>query len=199
MILEFAKRCEKNMLFSTAITLILGIILAYSPEGSIKVITGIIALMFLLIGILQLVDYIKQSKLEKMMSLSLILGILLTAVGVYLFINLESLANFITTLIGIAILIKSLFKLQYAFNIRDISDKWFYNLIVGIAGIVIGIILLVNPFSSAKLFLRIIGIIFILGSIIELVETFMVLKTIEDHEAIELPFEEKKKEVKDEK
>ncbi|MCX4249622.1 MAG: DUF308 domain-containing protein [Bacilli bacterium] len=199
MILEFAKRCEKNMLFSTVITLILGIILAYSPEGSIKVITGIIALMFLLIGILQLVDYIKQSKLEKMMSLSLILGILLTAVGVYLFINLESLANFITTLIGIAILIKSLFKLQYAFNIRDISDKWFYNLIVGIAGIVIGIILLVNPFSSAKLFLRIIGIIFILGSIIELVETFMVLKTIEDHEAIELPFEEKKKEVKDEK
>ncbi len=199
MILEFAKRCEKNMLFSTVITLILGIILAYSPEGSIKVITGIIALMFLLIGILQLVDYIKQSKLEKMMSLSLILGILLTAVGVYLFINLESLANFITTLIGIAILIKSLFKLQYAFNIRDISDKWFYNLIVGIAGIVIGIILLVNPFSSAKLFLRIIGIIFILGSIIELVETFMVLKTIEDHEAIELPFEEKKKEVKEEK
>lgn len=200
MILEFAKRCEKNMLFSTVITLILGLILAYSPEGSIKVITGIIALMFLLIGILQLVDYIKQSKLEKMMSLSLILGILLTAVGVYLFINLESLANFITTLIGIAILIKSLFKLQYAFNIRDISDKWFYNLIVGVVGIILGIVLLVNPFSSAKLFLRIIGIIFVVGSIIELIETFMVLKTIEDHEAIELPFEEKKKkETKEEK
>lgn len=193
MILEFAKRCEKNMLFSTVITLILGLILAYSPEGSIKVITGIIALMFLLIGVLQLVDYIKQSKLEKMMSLSLILGILLTAVGVYLFVNLESLANFITTLIGIAILIKSLFKLQYAFNIRDISNKWFYNLIVGVVGIILGIVLLVNPFSSAKLFLRIIGIIFVIGSIIELIETFMVLKTIEDHEAIELPFEEKKK------
>lgn len=193
MILEFAKRCEKNMLFSTVITLILGLILTYSPEGSIKVITGIIALMFLLIGVLQLVDYIKQSKLEKMMSLSLILGILLTAVGVYLFINLESLANFITTLIGIAILIKSLFKLQYAFNIRDISNKWFYNLIVGVVGIILGIVLLVNPFSSAKLFLRIIGIIFVIGSIIELIETFMVLKTIEDHEAIELPFEEKKK------
>lgn len=200
MILEFAKRCEKNMLFSTVITLILGIILAYSPEGSIKVITGIIALMFLLIGILQLVDYIKQSKLEKMMSLSLILGILLTAVGVYLFINLESLANFITTLIGIAILIKSLFKLQYAFNIRDISDKWFYNLIVGIVGVLLGILLLANPFHSAALFLRIIGITFIIGSIVELIETLMVIKTIDEHEAIELPFEEKhKKEGKDEK
>ena len=195
MILEFAKRCEKNMLFSTVLTLILGIVLAYSPEGSIKVITGIIAALFLLIGILQLVDYVKQSKVEKMMSLSLILGILLSVVGIFLFINLESLANFITTLIGIAILIKSLFKLQFAFNIRDISDKWFYNLIVGI----VGIVLLVNPFDSAKMFLRIVGIIFIIGSIVELVEICMVIKTIDEHEAIELPFEEKVKKEKPQK
>ena len=199
MILEFAKRCEKNMLFSIVLTLILGIVLAYSPEGSIKVITGIIAALFLLIGILQLVDYVKQSKVEKMMSLSLILGILLSVVGIFLFINLESLANFITTLIGIAILIKSLFKLQFAFNIRDISDKWFYNLIVGIVGIVLGIVLLVNPFDSAKMFLRIVGIIFIIGSIVELVEICMVIKTIDEHEAIELPFEEKVKKEKPQK
>ena len=199
MILVFAKRCEKNMLFSTVLTLILGIVLAYSPEGSIKVITGIIAALFLLIGILQLVDYVKQSKVEKMMSLSLILGILLSVVGIFLFINLESLANFITTLIGIAILIKSLFKLQFAFNIRDISDKWFYNLIVGIVGIVLGIVLLVNPFDSAKMFLRIVGIIFIIGSIVELVEICMVIKTIDEHEVIELPFEEKVKKEKPQK
>lgn len=193
MILDFAKRCEKNMLFSTIVTLILGIVLAYSPEGSIKVITGIIAVLFILIGVLQLIDYVKQSKAEKMMSLSLILGILLTAIGVFLFINLESLASFVTTLIGIAILIKSLFKLQFAFNIKDISDKWFYNLIVGIVGVLLAILILANPFHSASLFLRIIGIIFIVGSIIELVETLMVIKTIDEHEAIELPFVEKKK------
>lgn len=193
MILDFAKRCEKNMLFSTIVTLILGIVLAYSPEGSIKVITGIIAVLFILIGVLQLIDYVKQSKAEKMMSLSLILGILLTAIGVFLFINLESLASFVTTLIGIAILIKSLFKLQFAFNIKDISDKWFYNLIVGIVGVLLAILILANPFHSASLFLRIIGIIFIVGSIIELIETLMVIKTIDEHEAIELPFVEKKK------
>lgn len=198
MILDFAKRCEKNMLFSTIVTLILGIVLAYSPEGSIKVITGIIAVLFILIGVLQLVDYVKQSKAEKMMSLSLILGILLTAIGVFLFINLESLASFVTTLIGIAILIKSLFKLQFAFNIKDISDKWFYNLIVGIVGVLLAILILANPFHSASLFLRIIGIIFIVGSIIELVETLMVIKTIDEHEAIELPFVEKKKKDEDE-
>lgn len=193
MILDFAKRCEKNMLFSAIVTLVLGIVLAYSPEGSIKIITGIIAILFLLIGVLQLVDYVKQNKTERMMSLSLVLGVILSGIGIFLLVNLESLASFVTTLIGIAILIKSLFKLQYSFNIKDISDKWFYNLIVGLVELVISLVILANPFHSAALFLRIIGVILVIGSIAELVETLMVIKTIDEHEAIELPFYEKNK------
>lgn len=192
MVLEYAKRCEKNMLISTVVTLVLGLVLAFEPGGSIKVITGLIATLFLLIGILQLIDYLKQSKLEKMMSLSLILGLVLSGIGVFLFLNIESLVNFITTIIGVSILVKSLFKLQFAFNLKGISEKWFYNLIVGVVGVILGIVLLVNPFESAELFLRIIGILLALGSILELIETFMVLKTIDD--VTELPFEEKIKE-----
>lgn len=199
MILDYAKRCEKNMLFSTVLTLILGVVLAFEPEGSIKVITGLIGALFILIGSLQLFDYLKQNKLEKMMSVSLILGLILCGIGIFLFINLESLANFITTLIGITILIKSLFKLQFAFNIKDISDKWYYNLIVGVIGVILGVVLLVNPFDSAVIFLRIVGILLIIGSIAELIETSLVLKTINEHVATELPFEEKKKKNQDNK
>lgn len=194
MILDYIKRCEKNMLISTVVTLVLGLVLAFEPGGSIKVITGIIAALFVLIGLFQLIDYLRQDKIEKMMSLSLILGILLCGIGVFLFINLESLISFITTLIGITIMIKSLFKLQFAFNIKGMSEKWIYNLIVGIVGMVLGIILLVNPFESAELFLRIVGILLAIGSVAELVETFMVLKSLDqkDSDAIELEFEEKK-------
>ena len=194
MVLEYAKRCEKNMLFSTVFTLVLGIVLFFEPAGSIKVITGLIATLFLVIGVLQLIDYFKQSKLEKMMSLSLILGLILSGIGVFLFVNIESLVNFITTIIGLSLLVKSLFKLQFAFNIKDISSKWFYNLIVGMVGGILGIILLVNPFKSAEIFLKIVGVLLVIGSIAELVETLMVLKTIEDVK--ELPFEEKVKEEK---
>lgn len=194
MILDYAKRCEKSMLISTLITLVLGIVLAFEPSGSIKVITAIIAILFMLIGAFQLFDYIRQSREEKMMSLSLILGIILFGIGIFLFINLESLVKFVTTLIGVTICIKSLFKLQFALNIRDISEKWFYNLIVGIVGMVLGIVLLVNPFDSAVLFLRIVGVLLIIGSIVELVETSIVLKTLDNVK--EIPFIDKKKDKK---
>ncbi len=194
MILDYIKRCEKSMLISTAVTLILGVVLAFEPGRSIKVITAIIAILFMLIGLFQLIDYIRQDKVEKMMSLSLILGIILCGIGVFLFLNLESLINFITTLIGITIMIKSLFKLQFAFNIKGMSEKWFYNLIIGVVGMILGIVLLINPFASAEIFLRIVGVLLVIGSIAEFVETFMVLRTLDDvkDDAIELAFEEKK-------
>lgn len=194
MILDYIKRCEKSMLISTAVTLILGVVLAFEPGKSIKGITAIIAILFMLIGLFQLIDYIRQDKVEKMMSLSLILGIILCGIGIFLFLNLESLINFITTLIGITIMIKSLFKLQFAFNIKGMSEKWFYNLIIGAVGMILGIVLLINPFASAEIFLRIVGVLLVIGSIAEFVETFMVLRTLDDvkDEAIELAFEEKK-------
>ena len=55
----------------------------------------------------------------------------------------------------------------------------------------IGILLLINPFESAEVFLRIIGGILAVGSILELIETIMVLRTIDDVK--ELPFEDKSK------
>lgn len=179
MIIEYAKRCEKSMMVSTIVMLILGIILAIEPTASIRMITTIIAIVFMLIGGFQLVDYIRKPRQDKMMSLSLILGVILLAVGLFLFINTDSLVKFITVLIGITIAIKALFKIQFAMNIRDISDKWKYNLVIGLIEMTLGVILLLNPFNSAVIFLRIVGILLIVGSIVELVETGLVLKTLD--------------------
>lgn len=190
MILDYAKKCEKSMLVTTIITLILGIILTIEPTGSIKMLTSIIAIMSMLMGGFQVSDYIRKPHEEKIISLSLILGIILLSVGVFLFINKEALVKFITVIIGCTLCVKSLFKLQFALNIRNISDKWNYNLIVGLFGMILGIILLVNPFESAALFLRIVGIILIISSVLEFVETAMVMKSLDDVK--ELPFVEKK-------
>lgn len=191
MLLEFAKRCEKSMLITTVVTLVLGIVLLIEPSGSIQVLTAIVAILSMLIGGLQIVEYMRQQREEKMMSLSLVLGVILLTIGIYLMFNLKSLVIFFTNIIGIVLCIKALFKIQYAFNIKGISDKWIYNLIVGIISMILGVILICNPFQSAELFLRIIGILLIISSIAEIVETGMVIKSLE--EAKEIPFVEKEK------
>ena len=196
MILDYAKKCEKSMLVTSIVTLVLGVVLVIEPTGSIKMLTAIIAIMCMLMGGFQLIDYIRKPREEKMTSLSLILAIILLSVGLFLFINNEALVKFITVIIGITICVKSLFKLQFALNLKGISDKWKYNLIAAIIGMSLGIIIFINPFESASLFLRIIGIALVIGSVLELVETGMVMNSLNDIK--ELPFVEKKKKNKKE-
>lgn len=196
MILDYAKKCEKSMLVTSIVTLVLGIVLVIEPTGSIKMLTAIIAIMCMLMGGFQLIDYIRKPREEKMTSLSLILAIILLSVGLFLFINNEALVKFITVIIGITICVKSLFKLQFALNLKGISDKWKNNLIAAIIGMSLGIIIFINPFESASLFLRIIGIALVIGSVLELVETGMVMNSLNDVK--ELPFVEKKKKNKKE-
>lgn len=189
--LNHIKKCEQSMMAGTLITLILGIILAINPVGSIKLITAIIAFLFTAIAIFQIFEYIIMSKQEKYMSFSLVLGIVCLVIGLYLFFNTGSLVKFITIIIGACVCIKSLFKIQFALNLKNISDKWTYNLIVGIVSMIMGLILLFNPFESAALFLRIIGIILVIGSIAELIETGVVMHSLSDVK--ELEFVEKNK------
>ena len=117
-------------------------------------------------GVFQLVEYLRMPRENKIMSLSLILGIIFLAVGIFLMLNLTALVTFITLMMGIFVAVKSVFKIQFAFNLRELSDKWKYNLVVGLVGMTLGVLLIFNPFGSAATFLRIIGLVLAISSII---------------------------------
>ncbi len=192
-----AKRLEKGLMGSSVLTLILGLVLLIAPDASLKFITFIIALFAILMGVFQLVEYLRMPRENKIMSLSLILGIIFLAVGIFLMLNLTALVTFITLMMGIFVAVKSVFKIQFAFNLRELSDKWKYNLVVGLVGMTLGVLLIFNPFGSAATFLRIIGLVLAISSIIELIEAGSIMKTLDD--AKELPFVEKKKKSKEDK
>lgn len=183
MLYNSAKRYRKTCLISAISTLILGVVLMMEPAASLKIITVIIGLMCLIIGAFWIFDYIKASREEKMISKSLLLGIISAGIGLYLVINTESLVNFITLIIGITLCIKSIVKLQFSINIRGFSKTWKYNLLFSLLGLTLGILLLINPFSGAQMFFRIVGIVMIIGSIIELVECAFIMKNLNIREA----------------
>jgi hypothetical protein len=183
MLYNSAKRYRKTCLISSIATLILGVVLMMEPASSLKIITLIIGLMTLITGCFWIYDYIKAPQEEKMISKSLLLGLVSACVGVYLIINTESLVNFITVIIGLTITIKSIVKLQFAVNIRNFSTTWKYNLVFALLGITLGILLLANPFKGAEVFFRIIGVVMIVGSVMELIECAFIMKNLNIKEA----------------
>ena len=189
--IEMAKNCEKSMLATCVVSFILGIVLLVAPTQSLQLITIAIAVLFMFIGAFQIVTYLRSGRLEKMTSVSLVMGIIFLTIGLYLITNSTKLGEFITTIIGIFFTVKALFKIQYSLNLKGISDKWKYNFVTGLVNLSLGILIILQPLHSLELFLKIVGVVLIVFAIAELIETIKVMKTLDSVDVKELDFIEK--------
>ena len=173
------KKIEKSMIFSTIVTLVLGLLLTIFPEESLRILAYIIGIALIVMGGAFIIDYVRGSRLDKITSISFVLGTIFVALGIFFIIAHLKLASFIMVIIGIIFLIKGLCKIQLAFNVRGVLDSWKYNLIVGLLTLTIGLVLIINPTESVDTFLRIVGIFIIVGSFADLAESIWILRDLD--------------------
>ena len=173
------KKIEISMIFSTIVALVLGLLLTIFPDMSLKILAYIIGISLMVMGGAFIIDYVKGTRLEKITSLSFVLGIIFIGIGLFFIVAHAKLLSFIMVIIGIIFLIKGLCKIQLAMNVRGVLDSWKYNLIVGVLTITIGLILVLNPGKSLDTFLRIIGIFIIVGSFADLAESIWILRDLD--------------------
>jgi uncharacterized membrane protein HdeD (DUF308 family) len=189
-LINSAKKSEKSIIASSILTLVVGIMLAIYPGDTLSIITKIIGAFLMVFGVVQIINYFKNAKEDRVGSASFAFGIILFAVGLYIFINDASLTKFVTTIIGILICIKSVYKIQLAISLKDYSNSWKYNLVSGLIVLSIGLIVIFYPYATAATILRVIGIALIVASVYEIIESVVVIKKI-DTTVKDLPFKEK--------
>ena len=173
------KKIEKSMIFSTIVTLVLGLLLTIFPDMSLKILAYVIGISLMVMGGAFIIDYVKGTRLEKITSISFVLGVIFIGVGLFFIVAHAKLLNFIMVIIGIIFLIKGLCKVQLALNVRGVLDAWKYNLIVGALTLSIGLILVLNPGKSVETFLRVVGIFIIVGSFADLSESIWILRDLD--------------------
>ena len=184
-----AKRSEKSIIASSILTLVVGVMLAVYPGNTLSLIGKVIGVALMIIGVSQIVVFFKNTKEDRVASASFALGIILFAIGLYIFINDKSLTNVFTTIIGLLICIKSIYKIQLAISLKSYSNTWKYNLVSGLIVLSMGLIIIFYPIETASTILRVIGIILIISSVYEIIESLVVIKKIDDFK--DLPFKEK--------
>ena len=97
---------------------------------------------------------------------AIIIGVILTALGIFLLVRPDSLLSFFNIIFGIIILIMGLDHLfQAVFIIRHVRTLWWVSLVVGVAAVVLGIVILVNPFSAVRTAMILVGITMVVEAI----------------------------------
>ena len=108
---------------------------------------------------LRLINYISIADSEILGSYGLVQGVTLLAFGMFFVIKPGFIAVFLGTALAIIIIVDGILKLQYAVDFYHLeSDKWWIELIGAVVMVVIGIIALLNPFSTSSALIVFIGI-----------------------------------------
>lgn len=170
----FLKEIGTKALISSIIFLILGIILLVNPEGTIKFVSYTLGIMFILVGIVKIISYIKNKGNFNFYNYDLINGIIAVIIGIFTIIFSQEIGNIFRILIGLWIIFSSITKIVFAFKIKNFynSNYWIFSLIIGILIMFCGIYIISNPGTV----IMTIGTIILVYSILDIIEriTFLI-------------------------
>lgn len=164
---------KKGVILRSLVMIAAGITLLLYPEMTSNTIAYIIAIVFVIIGIINIVGYFKSStKTEdglKSYSSGLIIGILCI---VFAALMSRILISIIPVVLGLIVLVSGLMKLQQAVEIiRAGYNGWMGIMIMAVITILVGALAVFNPFKTINLLLRIIGAGLLFGGITDLIST----------------------------
>ncbi len=177
-----AKRISREFVLINAGIVLLGILLVVYPAQSKEIICRALGAVLSVWGVFKIIDYIKLRHNEIFGSFALVQGCALLGFGVYILIQPNVLAAFITAALSIILFIGAVLKLQYAleFSKYDSKGRWF-QAAAAIVMIIASVISFVNPFGEASnILMMFIGISLIIDGVWDLLTIAYISKTFKE-------------------
>lgn len=163
------KRIKANALLSALIYTVLGVVLLVWPELSTNVLCTALGLVLLVSGISDILEFVFQRDGSLYYNLQLGLGVILCAVGGWLLLRPTLIAVIIPRIIGVLVCFHGFKDFGDALTLRkNKSPRATAALLLGIITILLGVVLVVNPFSAFTTVVRIIGLVLIYDGVSDL-------------------------------
>lgn len=107
---------------------------------------------------------------------NMIFAFLFLLVGIAVILDLFKVASFVTICLGIYLILLGALKISYGVWFKVGNDSsWFMTSFIGVMIGLIGVILIINPFSTLTLS-QTVGVFLLIASVLDITDTFMLLK-----------------------
>lgn len=184
---NFISKIFKSSILGSIGLIVLGMLLVFQSEATIISISYIIGGILVAIGALAILRFIKNTKEKGKRDLDIVYGIVTIILGIIVIRSPHAIASIIPFIIGFIIIINSATKLQYSFELKkNNNDLWKSTMILAFITTICGLILILNPFKGAEFITKIVGILILIYSILDIVSTITIKNTVNKiHNAIE--------------
>lgn len=168
------KKSFRSSIIITIGFLVFGLLLTIFPSQVMNVVAYTLAAITLLVGLHGLYKTFFSKEETITSKYGLVYGVVFIILSCLLFIKKGDIFKLLPYTLGVITIINSAIKLDYVVQLkRAKNENWKITLIISILCLAIGIVLLFNPLGSLKTMIQTVGIILIIYSILDFIETFV--------------------------
>ena len=176
---EESRRAEWGFLLSSLLYIIVGGERLKLPCQSLRTVCYFFGAVTLLYGLIRIILYFVQKKDGFLFHANIVVGIVLSGIGIFLLLTPEVVISIIPFIIGFFILFHSIVKIQSALELRRVHyEKWWGMLLLSVVTALLGGFVIYNPFKTVSMMVRAIGIVLMADGAMSLVSIFFTAHTV---------------------
>ncbi|MBR4667429.1 MAG: DUF308 domain-containing protein [Butyrivibrio sp.] len=169
------KKIKPDYATKAIVMVAIGVLLAFWTEASLDFMARALAVLLVIIGVVFIVTYFVKKERTFIISGGLAAGIIVAAIGGWIFVNPGTFTDFIPKLFGIFILVSGLGNLWQAISLIKYKSKaWWVSLLIALVTVGLGGYLLFNPTDAKEIAVTLIGIFLIVDGVTNLISALIV-------------------------
>lgn len=170
-----------SSIVSSLLFLLLGVFLFVKPGLANEVVGYVLGTLIMIAGVNSLVKFFVNQSALRFFDFELVLGILSILLGAMIVFNPLALTSILTVGLGLWMIVSSTIKVQYALELKRYKEEsWLLTLIIAILTMVLGLVVIFNPFSGQMLLTKVLGMFVIFYAILDIVECLLLRKDAKD-------------------
>ncbi len=182
---DFLKGLKANYMISAGLCTLLGLVLLIWPGTTMRIVCTLLGSMLLIYGLAQVVLYLINKERTMLSQGMMVFGIVLAVIGIWILTSPEMIIMAVPVIVGVLIVIHGVHNVVQAIALKkDGYDRWWLAFLFGALTVVLGGILVYNPFEVAETVVRFIGIFLIYDGVSDIWILSRVFKVKRDKEKI---------------
>ena len=162
--MEEVKGASRWFIIMSVLYVITGIVMIVWPHLTLELLGKALGIGMLVIGITHIIIYFTKDHMQGILQMDLTIGVILAAFGAFMLLHADFVGMAIPFGVGILLMIGAITKIQYSLDMKRLYySKWFIMLIFAIILLVMGLILIYNPFRDTILLYYIAGCLILEG------------------------------------
>lgn len=174
---ELMKQLRKQTLVIALAYLAIGLLFVCIPDITANAVAILVAAALLIFGVIRMTAYFARRGSGLVDRSGLPIGLLLVIAAIIFFIKPSLLVSIVYIILGLGIVVNGTLKLQAGIELKNDQRRYWAGVVIAaVVAIILGLIVVFAPFSTAKAVTVMIGVSMILCAAFDIVSAIFFIK-----------------------